>query len=627
MDNSSMAVLEQVWNQGRGFTVVCCCTSSAVTSTVQPESASIMTSFVSLERITRRSGGSYNFHQQQEHSSSRSTERQRQHPVPLLFGEAQVGSMPTATSTTLSTQTKLASMLLSDTERSFQLYFGAFSKAATNKLVLSMLQQHYPESNEESIHRGVSRKSRSDPLHGSFFDLIYATTNGNPSFAAEITTAAVARSANLKDLPASLKEILVSFRSNKLDDMVLYQLDSLSPASQLVLKVASVAGIDDASFSSQMLLELITAFQQSDSTINTVSTTEAGGEAGAGGGAGPSLEFTAQTLTAMLQEILTKTTILSVIETSGEKPDSGVAHEATADAEIDSRRHRIHAGTELYFTSPERQAVIYDLMLMKQLHLLHNQVAAYLERVAINDRWNCTQAAFWNEVGQHWEKASQWSKALACYYEAAVILDKRGVLMEAKLFSCKAYNMFQSMRQEGGIRSSCVFVWSQEEQKCIQIFNVGNGSPSPRLNGLLTPMNSVPTSPRIEIAGNNIPPTHFAIGAEAGPSRDNVGRRGGTTTNEPAYMRQLLLSELAGSDKTMDFKSLYLLFKGDLLALEVRVLLEWTCVYFSVSLYVYCNYICRCECICVIVHVCPCIFIMKLRYVILSFFYLFLYYL
>ncbi len=60
-------------------------------------------------------------------------------------------------------------------------------------------------------------------------------------------------------------------------------------------------------------------------------------------------------------------------------------------------------------------------------------------------------ATEWHQLGFHWERATNWSSAMTCYYQSGMLLREQGDPVGCKAHFTEAFRMLEKMRQEAAI--------------------------------------------------------------------------------------------------------------------------------------------------------------------------------
>jgi serine/threonine protein kinase len=316
--------------------------------------------------------------------------------------------------------------------------------------------------------------AREKELKDNLMLALHSVSGGNSLHAAEVavTAARVKSGSSRKNMLEELKALIEQVRANKSHgyaELIRRRVDLLTPSCREFLKVAAVLAGGGSTFTVDSLIDLVLTAMESRPSIVLTITADLGSDI---------LDRTKVTALVyrLIMEIFERDTIIrrsdheatsgfvqghaSVIEArSSESSDDAMGitiktrnktrcsmiNEADVDEEF-----MIHGRTELDFFSDLHQSVIYDLNSDEDKVWLHSCLALSMEKSAVTGLdegaiHQSQRASIWHIQGYHWQHAQVWNKALACFYETAMVLDSQGSLRDSKMYFCWAYNMLKSM--------------------------------------------------------------------------------------------------------------------------------------------------------------------------------------
>lgn len=219
----------------------------------------------------------------------------------------------------------------------------------------------------------------------------------------------------------TFQKLSSSLRSERIEEIIIFRFDQLNPKSQLLLRIAAVAGFDNAPFSARMLSYILPHFS-SARTQDELFDSKTGGEdeeeeedeyelcnsdedEDAEGGGGY------KAIILALGKILRESEFLRICKSSSSQDMSDDGVDGGGEAAFDRSRARsgVDSSFELKtfeFTSSLIQASILNLNLRGQNSILHFQTASYLES-QITPRISPTKSS--TELYLMSGKASVWS--------------------------------------------------------------------------------------------------------------------------------------------------------------------------------------------------------------------------
>ena len=198
----------------------------------------------------------------------------------------------------------------------------------------------------------------------------------------------------------ALEKVSSSLRSERIEEVIIFRFDQLNPKSQLLLKIAAVAGFHNSPFTAEMLSYILPDFSSAKTQEelfarsagtdkqevifdnDEYSDGERGGESGDRGDWCRGDRAIIKALDQILRESEFIRICKSVQETSDE------IDEINLDTDIDLCEGKTsigdhtskHESKSYEFTSSLVQATILNLNLRDQNSILHRQTAEYLEK-------------------------------------------------------------------------------------------------------------------------------------------------------------------------------------------------------------------------------------------------------
>ena len=369
--------------------------------------------------------------------------------------------------------------------------------------------------------------------------------------------------------------------------------DRLSPSNQLVLKIASVVGKDGAPFTAGIVSHLIkelstttSAYDKKHSSSNGKSPKNSARQSLTQLRAGSDSSSTIANLNSVnveetLKKILGLNEFIKVM-------DRYPRYYSQKVADMGETRYK--------FKNVLIKTCIYNLMLNHQKIWSHQKVAEYLEAQAIQrvselpykssdgdsdedveEGFNsldldpesirtkeAVSVADWNMLGAHWRLSNNLIKAMACFYESGYLVDHQGDVETAKLLWTEAYEILCCMRKE----SSCLRALARasglkEREKSEECVSGGSGGGSAGgeggLGSFFSSIDDVigSTESTTPLQTPLVTPRRLSVG-----SVGSVGTAGSKEESSIFIETSRHLSE-----------SVYHLFKGDSIALELAITL------------------------------------------------------
>jgi hypothetical protein len=191
----------------------------------------------------------------------------------------------------------------------------------------------------------------------------------------------------------TFQKLSSSLRSERIEEIIIFRFDQLNPKSQLLLRIAAVAGFDNAPFSARMLSYILPHFS-SARTQDELFDSKTGGEEEEddeddyelcnsdedddteGGGC--------KAIISALGKILRESEFLRICKSSSSQDMSDEGADGVSEAGTDRSRTKSTSESSFElktfeFTSSLIQASILNLNLRDQNSILHFQTASYLE--------------------------------------------------------------------------------------------------------------------------------------------------------------------------------------------------------------------------------------------------------
>jgi hypothetical protein len=191
----------------------------------------------------------------------------------------------------------------------------------------------------------------------------------------------------------TFQKLSSSLRSERIEEIIIFRFDQLNPKSQLLLRIAAVAGFDNAPFSARMLSYILPHFS-SARTQDELFDSKTGGEEEdddeddyelcnsdedddtEGGGC--------KAIISALGKIFRESEFLRICKSSSSQDMSDEGADGASEAGTDRSRTKSTSESSFElktfeFTSSLIQASILNLNLRDQNSILHFQTASYLE--------------------------------------------------------------------------------------------------------------------------------------------------------------------------------------------------------------------------------------------------------
>ena len=298
--------------------------------------------------------------------------------------------------------------------------------------------------------------------------------------------------------------VVQDFRTARIEEVITFRFDQLDVPTQLLLKIASVAAANGQVFTLAMLNYMIqddvesdtgvfsclqikrsqrNAMEMPESSSMRVTTDTSGAKKGGTTGldamnrqwaASTSIDsiegmdlhcISSSLLPSVLSELLRRDAFIRVVRHRGHSQheflpveDADVLDKLKLldwDLESPLNFENVHTLSSYYIDFKIRleQSTIYDLMLDEQKAALHDRVASFLkaQTAALSRAGKVCTAGQLFEEGFHWERASGWSSAMACYYRSATTLDATGSYEDSFAHLTASYRMLNAMRRDAGI--------------------------------------------------------------------------------------------------------------------------------------------------------------------------------
>eukprot|EP01032_Pedospumella_encystans_P010661 gene10661-12445_t len=329
-------------------------------------------------------------------------------------------------------------------------------------------------------------------------DKLYALSAGSPLYATELAKAVcsqyVAReytivSPSNEARSDGMLTIISSMRTDRIEEMVHFRFDKLTEPCQLVLKMAAVASLNGSHFTLSMLTSILDSSDSSESTkldamiatthslLGYLSDPDNDGENGnfnRGNPINSSMDLV-QAINDLLEsedfiEFRGDMENMESLHEDGANSSYNVMQLTTAAAPVMQKPDLTRLQSEsdwhnrnnndghdrcalrqlqFYWKVDMELRAIYDLMLNEQKESLHDRVASFLEQEA--DKNDTNTATDWYEQAFHWERATAWSSAMTCYFNAGMQLKEQGDSQGAKGHLTSAYRMMDKMRHDAGV--------------------------------------------------------------------------------------------------------------------------------------------------------------------------------
>jgi hypothetical protein len=220
----------------------------------------------------------------------------------------------------------------------------------------------------------------------------------------------------------TFQKLSSSLRSERIEEIIIFRFDQLNPKSQLLLRIAAVAGFDNAPFSARMLSYILPHFS-SARTQDELFDRKTGGEDEEDDEDDYELcnsdeeedteDSGCKAIISALGKILRESEFLRICKSSSSQEMSdegadGVSEAATDRSKTKSKTESSFERKTFEFTSSLIQASILNLNLRDQNSILHFQTASYLES-QITPRISPTKSS--TDLYLMSGKASNWSNS------------------------------------------------------------------------------------------------------------------------------------------------------------------------------------------------------------------------
>ena len=292
--------------------------------------------------------------------------------------------------------------------------------------------EYLSQSMLKEVLRIDSKISRNTSKHVS------KISGNNPFFASEFCKVIVCAIVRLDEEIESNQRVLTtqerdkeieslvqSIKSDQMSGIMSLKLDSVSSECQLILKAAAVASFEGYPFSVSLI-----SFLLPDLLVSR-----------RGGLVKSDIRLS---LSINIQSFIRELCLLDFffpVPVNVISNSSLLKSDSFNESIVNQRDFEVGFG----FTSVEFRNYIYDLMVEDQRKYFHEKTANFLDDLYISDFLSSPNHL--KQIGMHWERADEWTKAMNGFYEAGVLFDKVGAIVDSYNCLALSYTMLSKMKK------------------------------------------------------------------------------------------------------------------------------------------------------------------------------------